>query len=455
MEKRKTASSQNKMGTMNILPLIFNMSFPMMVAMLVQSLYNVVDSVFVAMISEDALTAVSLAFPVQNLMISFAVGTAIGVCTMMATRLGEGKKESVDRYAMQGVFLAIVTSVVFAILGFLIIDPFLSRQTSDPTIQSYGRSYLKIVMTVGIGGIGGVMADRLLQATGRTALSMVAQLSGAITNIILDPIFIFGFLFVPKMGVAGAAIATVIGQIVGLIVSINLNLKHNHDVVFRIKGIAPIPHALKNIYKIAVPSILVSSIMSVVVFVLNIILGAFTKTAIAVYGVYFKLQSFIFMPTFGLVNGVVPIIAYNFGAKNKKRIISTVKSSIIIAFSIMVFGTVVFEVFPRQLLALFSAGSDMERIGVHCLRRIALCFCSAAIGVVTTGALQSLGHATYSAIVSFMRQAVALIPAAYLLSLTGDVNNVWWAFPIAEFVSLIVSLSFSKRVYDKDIATLP
>lgn len=454
MNKSNPASSHNKMGIMPIFPLIMNMSLPMMAAMLVQSLYNIVDSVFVSMISEDALTAVSLAFPVQNLMISFAVGSAIGVCTMMSTRLGEGKQQSVDRYAMQGIFLALVTSVIFAIAGVLFLKPYLSSQTPDQNIQKLGLDYMMIVTVAGFGCFLGIMGDRLLQATGRTHLSMIAQMAGAIINIVLDPILIFGVGIFPKMGVAGAAAATVVGQIISMVISLALNVKYNSDVHLKLSGVAPVPHAIVNIYKIAVPSILLSSITSVVIYFMNIILGFFSSTAIAVYGVYFKLQSFVFMPVFGLNNGIIPIAAFNYGARNKDRLIKTIKYAVAIAFAIMAVGTAIFEIFPQPLLKIFNASSDMMSMGVHCLRRIAISFCGAAVAISFSSIFQALNRAFYSALVSFLRQAVILLPAAYLLSRTGDVNNVWWSLPIAEVMSLLVSSIMMRRLYRKHIKPL-
>lgn len=451
---KQTASSQNKMGTMPIMPLIINMSLPMMVAMLVQALYNVVDSIFVAKLGEDALTAVSLAFPVQNLMISFGVGTAIGVATLMSTRLGEGKQTSVDRYAMNGIFLALCTYIVFAVLGVLFLRKYLQSQTSSESIVDFGEQYLSICLNVGIGLFASVMLDRLLQATGRTSLSMIAQMIGAVFNIIFDPLLIFGLGPFPRMGIAGAAWATVIGQVLGAVGSLYLNLKHNPDVHYKWSGIIPVPHAIKHIYIIAVPSILLSSITSVVVYFFNIILGFFSTTAIAVYGVYFKLQSFIFMPVFGLNNGIIPIVAYNYGARHKQRIHDTIKGALIIAEIIMATGALIFELFPKQLFGFFNASPDMLKIGVPCFRIIAISFFGAAVGITCGAVLQAFGSAVLSATISFMRQAVVLLPSAYLLSRTGDVNNVWWSLPIAEIMSFSLSIIFLRSVWRKKVAIL-
>lgn len=440
---------ENKMGTMRILPLILNMSIPMMAAMLVQALYNIVDSIFVAKISEEALTAVSLAFPIQNLMISFATGTGIGVCTMMSTRLGEKKQESVDRYAMQGFFLSICNYVAFFVLGALFVKHYLIAQTSNKVIVDFGVEYLSIILNLSFGIFVGIMGDRILQSTGRTGLSMVAQMTGAVFNIIFDPLLIFGLGPFPVMGIKGAALATVIGQILSAVVSVLLNIRYNSDVHLKFWGLLPVGHAIARIYKIAVPSIALSSITSIVVYFINIILGLFSTTAIAVYGVYFKLQSFIFMPVFGLNNGIIPIVAYNIGAKHKQRVLNTIKGSVAIAALIMTVGMTVFELFPRQLLSLFNAGDEMIKIGVPCLRIIAISFIGAAVGITFSAILQAFGKAFYSMMISFLRQLVVLLPATYLLSLTGNVNNVWWALPIAEVMSLTVSALFMRRAWGK------
>lgn len=440
---------------MPVVRLIFNMSLPMIFSMLIQALYNIVDSIFVAQIGEDALTAVSLAFPVQNLMISFGVGTGVGVNAMLSMKLGQRDKKSVDIFAMNGVFLAFCTYAVFLVLGLTCIIPYLRSQTSSESIIEYGRQYLLIVMNLGFGLFGGLMFDRLLQATGRTFLAMITQIVGAVINIIFDPLLIFGIGIFPEMGICGAALATVIGQIVGMLVSVCLNIRFNKDICFQLRNLLPRLRYICDIYKIGVPSILLSSLTSVITYFVNLILGQFSMTAVAVYGVYFKLNSFIFMPVFGLNNGIVPIIAYNYGAQHHKRITNTIRAALLIAFLIMCFGAVIFELFPAQLFRLFNASDEMIELGSHCLRRIAPSFLGAAVAITLSSVFQAFGSAIYSMIVSFARQLIVFLPVAYLLSLTGNVNNVWWCFIIAEFMSVGVSLFFMQRIYVKKIKPMP
>ena len=450
-----TAPVENKMGTMPVVRLILNMSLPMIFSMLIQALYNIVDSIFVAQIGEDALTAVSLAFPVQNLMISFAVGTSVGVKAMLSMKLGQRDQESVDKFAMNVVFLSFCTYAVFFVLGLTCVMPYLQSQTSSFSIVEYGREYLCIVTTLGFGVFAGTMFDRLLQSTGRTFLAMISQIVGAVINIIFDPLLIFGIGIFPKMGIRGAALATVLGQIVGLFVSVILNIRCNKDIHFKVKNLIPRLKIVCDIYKIGIPSILLSSITSVITYFVNIILGRFSTTAIAVYGVYFKLNSFIFMPVFGLNNGIVPIIAYNYGAQHHKRITNTIRAALLMAFSIMLLGAAIFELFPDRLFRLFNASDEMVELGCNCLRRIAPSFLGAAIAITLSSVFQAFGSAVYCMIVSFARQLVVSLPAAYLLSLTGDVNNVWWCFIIAEFMSVGMSLFFMRRIYVKKIKPIP
>ena len=450
-----TAPVENKMGTMPVVRLILNMSLPMIFSMLIQALYNIVDSIFVAQIGEDALTAVSLAFPVQNLMISFAVGTSVGVNAMLSMKLGQRDQESVDKFAMNGVFLSFCTYAIFFVLGLTCVMPYLQSQTSSFSIVEYGREYLCIVTTLGFGVFAGTMFDRLLQSTGRTFLAMISQIVGAVINIIFDPLLIFGIGIFPKMGIRGAALATVLGQIVGMFVSFILNIRCNKDIHSKVKNLIPRLKIVCDIYKIGIPSILLSSITSVITYFVNIILGRFSTTAIAVYGVYFKLNSFIFMPVFGLNNGIVPIIAYNYGAQHHKRITNTIRAALLMAFSIMLLGAAIFELFPDRLFRLFNASDEMVELGCNCLRRIAPSFLGAAIAITLSSVFQAFGSAVYSMIVSFARQLVVFLPAAYLLSLTGDVNNVWWCFIIAEFMSVGMSLFFMRRIYVKKIMPIP
>lgn len=445
---------ENKMGTMPVGKLLISMSLPMMISMLVQALYNIVDSIFVAKISEAALTAVSLAFPIQNLIIAVAVGTAVGVNALLSMRLGQKNFDEVNKTAMNSIFLFLVSYIVFILIGIFAPRIYFESQTSDPEIIEFGVTYLRIVVIASFGCFGAILFERLLQSTGLTLLSMVSQLAGAITNIIFDPLFIFGLCGFPKMGIAGAAWATVLGQIVGLTISLILNLKKNKEIHFYLKGFKPDAAIIKGIYKVGVPSIILSSIGSIMVYFLNLILGAFTTTAVAVFGVYFKLQSFIFMPVFGLNNGIVPIIAYNFGAQKKKRITRAIFLGSAAASIIMLAGTFIFELFPETLLSMFNASEEMIFIGKKALRIIAIHFPFAAIAITLGSVFQALGQGIQSMIVSFIRQLIVLLPAAWLLSLTGNVNNVWWAFPIAEVASLICTLFFMKKCYDKFIKNM-
>ena len=446
--------TENKMGTMPVGKLLIQISLPMMISMLVQALYNVVDSIFVAQISENALTAVSLAFPIQNLMISTSVGTGVGVNALLSRRLGEQNEKGVTDSALNGIFLYAITMIVFMVLGFFIPRLYFESQTNNAEIIEYGVTYLEICMIVSVGLYGAILFERLLQSTGRTVLSMISQLAGAITNIVFDPLLIFGLAGFPKMGIAGAAWATVFGQIVGFIISLTLNLTKNKEIKFKLKGFRPHAKTIGEIYKVGVPSILLGSIGSVLTYLINLILGAFTMTAVAVYGVYFKLQSFIFMPVFGLNNGIVPIVAYNYGAKRKDRIMRSIKLCAIAAVTIMVAGLLIFELFPRQLLAMFNASEEMYAIGVPALRRIAIHFPVAAVCITLISVFQALGKGLLSMIVSFVRQVIVLLPAAYLLSLTGDVNNIWWAFIIAEGASAVASFIGMQMVYNKDLKNL-
>lgn len=446
--------TENKMGTMPLGKLLIQISLPMMISMLVQALYNIVDSIFVAKISENALTAVSLAFPIQNFMISAAVGTGVGINALLSMRLGQQNKKAVSDTALNGIFVFVITGIVFLLLGIFIPRIYFESQTNNAEIIEYGVQYLSICMIISFGLFGAILFERLLQSTGRTVLSMISQLAGAITNIIFDPLLIFGLCGFPKLGIAGAAWATVFGQIVGFGISLTLNLTKNKDISFKDPGFRPNKTIIADIYKVGVPSILLGSIGSVLTYLINLILGAFTMTAVAVYGVYFKLQSFIFMPVFGLNNGIVPIVAYNYGAKRKDRIMKAIKLCAIAAVLIMSAGLLVFEVFPRQLLAMFNASDEMLAIGIPALRRIALHFPIAAICITLISVFQALGKGLMSMIVSFVRQIIVLLPAAYLLSLTGDVNNIWWAFIIAEGASVLTSLIGMRSVYKKDIKTL-
>lgn len=453
----KNAPVENKMGTMPVLKLIFNMSLPIMFSMLVMALYNIVDSIFVGKISVDALTAVSLAFPVQNLMVSFAVGTAVGVNALLSLRLGQKNQHDVNKTAMNGVFLSVVTWIVFAVAGTLISSSYLKSQTDNSSVILLGEQYLEIILILGFGQFIGGMFDRLLQSTGRTFLSMISQLIGAVFNIIFDPILIFGLGPFPELGIRGAALATVLGQILGCLVSFILNISKNHDIQFKFSNILPNKKIIAQIYRVAVPAILMSSITSVVTYFLNLIFKGIENggdNAITVYGIYFKLNSFIFMPVFGLNNGIVPIIAYNYGAEHKKRILKTIKYSLLVAFCIMFFGVIIFESFPDVLFRMFTENEVIIQMGKGALRKIAPSFFGAAIAITLSAIFQAFSAAFFSLLVSFLRQIVVFLPAAYFLGKTGDVNNVWWCFIIAEFMSVLVSVSCMRNIYRKKISVM-
>ncbi len=453
----KNAPVENKMGTMPVLKLIFNMSLPIMFSMLVMALYNIVDSIFVGKISVDALTAVSLAFPIQNLMVSFAVGTAVGVNALLSLRLGQKNQHDVNKTAMNGVFLSVVTWIVFAVAGTLISSSYLKSQTDNSSVILLGEQYLEIILILGFGQFIGGMFDRLLQSTGRTFLSMISQLIGAVFNIIFDPILIFGLGPFPKLGIRGAALATVLGQILGCLVSFILNISKNHDIQFKFSNILPNKKIIAQIYRVAVPAILMSSITSVVTYFLNLIFKGIENggdNAITVYGIYFKLNSFIFMPVFGLNNGIVPIIAYNYGAEHKKRILKTIKYSLLVAFCIMFFGVIIFESFPDVLFRMFTDNEVIIQMGKGALRKIAPSFFGAAIAITLSAIFQAFSAAFFSLLVSFLRQIVVFLPAAYFLGKTGDVNNVWWCFIIAEFMSVLVSVSCMRNIYRKKISVM-
>ena len=439
---------ENKMGVMPVKKLIISMSVPMMISMLVQALYNIVDSVFVARLGEDALTAVTLVFPLQQLMIAVGSGTGVGVNAYLSRSLGEKKIQRADKAANTALLLSFCSFLVFLVIGLTVISPFICSQTESFSTRAYGIEYGTIICCFSFGIFFQIMLERLLQSTGRTVLSMVSQLTGAIINTILDPILIFGLLGFPKLGIAGAAYATVIGQTVAAITGLILNLKKNKELHFSLRSVVtPDLKVIGKIYSVGLPSILMISIGSVMTYSMNMILKAFSDTATAVFGSYFKLQSFVFMPVFGLNNGTIPVLAYNLGARKKDRIDETLIFAVKLAVSIMVIGTLIFELFPSALLSLFDASEHMLSIGIPALRIIAIHFPVAAVSIVLISVFQAFSKSMYSFIVSVCRQLVVLIPAAYLFSLTGDVSNVWWSFPLAELVSLILTVVFFRKVY--------
>ncbi len=439
---QENTRQENKMGIMPVPKLIITMSLPIMASMLVQALYNIVDSVFVAQISENALTAVSMAFPLQNLMIAVATGTAVGVNALLSRNLGAKNFQKVNAIANHAIFLAVLSYLAFVIIGFFGAEPFFRSQTDIEEIVVQGIQYTRICCCLSLGMFIAIFCERMLQATGKTVYSMYSQGAGAITNIIMDPILIFGLFGFPEMGVAGAAYATVLGQIVSAIVGATLNHKKNKEINIQLKKFRPDFQLIKQIYGIGVPSIIMASIGSVMNYGMNRILLGFTSTATAVFGVYFKLQSFIFMPVFGLNNGVIPVIAYNYGAGNRERVLKAIKTSAVIAVTVMTAGLIVFQTIPDVLLKMFDASETMLFIGVPALRVISLSFIFAAFGIACSSAFQALGYATYSMVMSIVRQLVVLLPVAYLLSLSGEVRLVWFAFPIAELVAIVLCMIF-------------
>ena len=448
---------ENKMGTMSIGKLVFNMSLPMMVSMLVQALYNIVDSIFVAKLSENALTAVSLAFPLQTLLIAVGTGTGVGMNALLSKSLGEKNFKKANKTATNAAFIYALSYIVFLILGFTIVKPFYRSQvgSADAEIMTMGVDYLSTVMIFSFGIFTQVFFERLLTSTGKTIFSMTSQLSVALRIIILDPILIFGMFGFPKMGVTGAAVATVIGQCVAGIVAGTCNHKFNHEVKFEFKGFRPDLEIIGTIYAVGIPSIIMQSIGSIMTYCMNRILIEFSSTATAVFGVYFKLQSFFFMPVFGLNNGITPIIAYNYGARQRKRMTKTIKLSLFVAFCLTFIGFVLFESIPQVLLGMFSASDDLLKIGIPALRTIGVHYLIAWFCIIAGTVFQALGKAIFSMVVSIMRQLVVLIPAAYLLAKFGGLHMVWWSFPIAEIMSFIVSTAFLIRIWRTVIKDIP
>ena len=456
-QENTSAPAENKMGTMPIGKLLFNMSLPMMISMLVQALYNIVDSIFVAKLSENALTAVSLAFPLQTLLIAVGTGTGVGMNALLSKSLGEKNFKKANATASNAAVLYFFSYLVFFILGFTIVRPFYASQigNADQEIMELGIEYLSTVMIFSFGLLAQVFFERLLTSTGRTFFSMTSQLTGAITNIILDPILIFGLLGAPKMGVTGAAVATVIGQCVAALVAGFCNHRYNHDVKLKFHGFRLDFHIIGTIYAVGIPTIIMQSIGSVMTYCMNRILIEFSSTATAVFGVYFKLQSFFFMPVFGLNNGITPIIAYNYGAGQRKRMLKTIKLSMLVAFCLTFIGFLCFEGIPQILLGMFNASDELLTIGVPALRIIGIHYLIAWFCIVSGTVFQALGKAFFSMIVSIMRQLFVLIPAAYILAKLGGLHVVWWSFPIAEVISLMVSSFFLVRINRTIISRVP
>ncbi len=439
------------MGTQPVGRLMLSMSLPIMISMLVQALYNIVDSIFVAKVSEDALTAVSLAFPIQTLMIAVGAGTGVGIKALLSKSLGEKEFEKANSSANNGIFLAFFSFVLFVVIGLCFTALFYNVQTNNADIRQYGKDYLYIVSIASLGLFMQMTFENLLQSTGKTVYSMYTQGLGAIINLILDPCLIFGFGPFPKMGVSGAALATVIGQFSAAALGLVLNMKVNKEIVVSLKKYPPKLKMIKKIYAVGLPSIIMQSIGSVMTYSLNKILIGYSETAVAVLGVYFKLQSFIFMPVFGLNNGYIPIVAYNYGARKKKRMIQAFKYGSIYAVSIMAVGMILFLTIPKILLGFFDASDEMLEIGVPALRIISLHFVIASFSIMMISTLQALGRGVYSMIVSFSRQIIVLLPVAYLLSKFIGLRAIWWAFPIAEVVSMTLCALFLRKVYIKTV----
>lgn len=455
---------ENKMGTQNINSLLLSMAIPMMISMLVQALYNVVDTMFVSRLGQDSLTALSLAFPVQNLLIAVGVGTGVGVNALLSRSLGEKNFKRANKVAENGIFLCAVSSFVIMILGIFCVEPYFNSFGTTENVVLLGTQYLSICMIFSFGLFGQTMYEKLLQSTGKTAYSMIVQLVGAVINIILDPIMIYGYLGFPEMGVMGAAIATVTGQIIALILAVIINRKYNREISVSVKGVVkPSGEVIKRIYAVGVPSICMASIGSVMNVCLSQTMRLFdaatAATGQAVFGIYFKLQSFVFMPIFGLNNGMVPIVAYNFGAKNKERIKRTIKLAIVYATGIMIVGFMLFQIVPEKLLMIFDTGKDdmknMIEIGIPMMRFISISFLVAGYCIVAGSVFQALGKGMLSLWVSVSRQLIVLVPVAFLLAyFTGSISLMWLSFPIAEIASLALSVIFMKNIYAKEINIL-
>ncbi len=454
-ENKAEVMPENKMGIMPVNKLLVSMSIPMMISMLVQALYNIVDSIFVAKVSQDAVTAVSLAFPLQMLIIAVAGGTSVGVNALLSRALGEKNQERVNKAATNGIFLMAISYLLFLLIGLFVVRPFFAMQkTGSPAIMEYGVSYLSICCIFSFGVFTQFIFERLLQSTGKTFFAMITQGVGAITNLILDPILIFGLWGFPEMGIAGAAAATVIGQIAAGITALILNWRFNPEVTISFKKFRPDGKIIGKIYAVGFPSIIMQSIGSVMNYGFNQILLSFTDTAAAVFGIYYKLQSFFFMPVFGLTNGLIPILAFNFGARKKGRMMKALKLSILYAEIILIAGALCFQFAPHVLLQLFNPEPELLEIGITALRTISLSFPVAAFCIICGTMFQALGNGAYSMWVSIARQLAVLLPVAFLLSLTGNLSLVWWAFPIAESASLLMTVIFLIRINKKTLRHL-
>lgn len=444
----------NKMGTVPIGRLLASMAMPSIIAMLIQALYNIVDSIFVSRISEEALLAVSLAYPLQMLLISVAVGTGVGINSLISRRLGEGRAEEAGSVANHGLVLAIFSWLAFLLLAILVVRPYFRAFTNVEAVFNGGCTYTMLVLGGSLFMLLSIMAEKSIQATGNTVLPMVQNLAGAITNIILDPLMIFGIGPFPQMGIAGAAAATLIGQFVSMTIGLLFLFFHKHDFKVTFRGFRISGNIIAQIYQVGIPSIVMQAIASVMTTALNSILNGLSASAVTVLGVYVKLQSFVFMPVFGLTQGALPIMGYNFGSRNKARLIHVYKLTTIVALCIMVAGTVLFQIFPEVLLSMFDASEELMKIGIPALKIISLSFVGAAFGIVNSTVFQALGHGISSLIVSVARQLIVLVPAAYILAALAGLPAVWYAFPIAELIAFLVSLLLLVHVYKKQVQNL-
>lgn len=450
---KKKSISADKMGSTPMLRLILSMSLPTMFSMIIQAMYNIVDSVFVSSLGQDALTALSLAYPLQLMTISVAVGTGVGINSFISRRLGEKNQELANNGAANGIFISIISWLVFLLVGIFLTVPFFKLFNPTPGVMKYGVDYTSIILIFSVGVMVEIAIEKVLQATGNMIFPMIFQLIGAVTNIVLDPLFIFGIGPFPRMEVAGAAIATVIGQILAMLFAIYIFFFKKHAVQVHVRNFKPSLKIIKNIYAVGFPSIIMQSISSVLVVGLNAILMGFSEAAVSVHGIYYKMQSFVFMPVFGLNQGLMPIMGYNFGAKNKDRLHSAIRYGCIIAAFIMLCGTVIFWVFPAQILSLFNANDDILNMGIMAMRFISLSFLPAAIDIIFSTTFQAVGKGFSSMILSLLRQLVFIQPAALVLSNFG-VNAVWFAYPIAEVGALIVAIFLYTRINRKVFSKL-
>lgn len=445
----------NKMGVMPIKKLLLEMAWPAILSMTINALYNIVDSIFVAQISEDALTAVSIVNPIQMLIIALSVGSGVGINSLIARRLGARNQEAADQAASTGLRIGVLNYFVFLIVGIFFTGMFVSGYAEEGTfIYEEACKYMAIV-TIGSFFLNvEVVFEKILQSTGNMMAPMFCSLTGAVVNIILDPILIFGLIGAPEMGVAGAAIATVIGQVCSMIVGAIVIFRGDHLVSIKIKGFKVDWKIVADIYKVGLPSIVMQSIGSFMIIFYNMILVAYSSTAVAVLGVYFKIQSFVFMPVFGLNQGAMPIMGYNYGARNRERLMLAYKEALKVAIVVMALGTLIFQTLPTQLLLMFDASEEMLAIGVPALRIISICFIPAAFGIINGTLFQGTGHGIYSLMCSLIRQLVGILPLAYILIRIGGVTLSWASFPLAEVIGLVYSALMLRKLYRTEIKTM-